>query len=53
MYLAIAIVMLVLSVIICHVVAKKRDKNPVFWARCSALWLFPLCFFRKKRTALE
>jgi len=52
MYFALAIVIMMLSVVICHVVAKNRGKNPVFWGVMGALFgplAIPFVFFPKSK----
>lgn len=38
MVLAVFIVLAVLSIVICHYIAKKRGANPVFWGVMGAIF---------------
>ena len=51
MFLAILLLIAILSIVVCHVLAKRRGANPVFWGMMGAVFgplAIPFVFFKKK-----
>jgi hypothetical protein len=54
MYIPIAITIILASAIICHLVAKNRGANPVFWGVMGLVFgplAIPFVFFSKNKKA--
>jgi len=50
------LVVTILSILVCHTVAKKRGANPIFWAVMAAIFgpfAVPFVFLSKNKSSQE
>ena len=56
MFVAAVVIIFLLSIVICHALAKKRGANPVFWGVMGAIFgplAIPFVFMAKPRDGVN